>query len=105
MENYSAIIQAAFEMGCIADAQYLFSACVRSAFPTCDFRRLELIRFLQKEKYMEGRSLNHVFEMKATTYEGQSVWEVHCRRVSSGKTPNRNVLVDYESLAFQCYLL
>lgn len=105
MNNYDSMIRAAFEIGSIADAESLFSACVRSAFPTCDFRRLELLRFLQAEQYMEGRSLNHVFEMKASIYDGQKVWTVKCRRVSSGETPEKNVLVDYSSLAFQRYVL
>ena len=74
MDNYSAIIKSTFEMGSIADAQTLFSACVQSAFPTCDFRRLELLRFIQSEQYLEGRSLNHVFQMKATVYNHQKVW-------------------------------
>ena len=104
MSNYSAMIKATFEMGSIADAENLFSACVRSAFPTCDFRRLELLRFVQKDQYMEGRSLNHVFEMKAGEYEGHKVWDVKCRRVSAGETPEKHVIVDYNSLGFQRYI-
>ena len=105
MEDYSAMIRSAFEMGCVLDAQHLFSACVRSAFPTNDFRRLELIRFLQAEQYMEGRSWNHVFEMKADLYHNQKVWDVKCRRVSSGTAPEKHVIVDYFDLGFLCYVL
>ena len=68
MEDYSAMIRSAFEMGSIADAQSLFFTCVKSAFPTNDFRRLELLRFVREDQYMEGRSLNHVFEMQAAIY-------------------------------------
>ena len=105
MEDYSAMIRATFEMGSINDAQQLFTACVKSAFPTNDFRRLELLRFLRSEQYMEGRSLNHVFEMQAATYNGHPVWDVKCRRVTSGKSPEKHVYVDYLSLGFLCYVL
>jgi len=105
MEDYSAMIRATFEMGSIADAQTLFTTCVKSAFPTNDFRRLELLRFIREEQYLEGRSLNHVFEMQATTYNGHRVWDVKCRRVTSGKSPEKHVYVDYLSLGFLCYVL
>ena len=105
MENYSAMIRSTFEMGSILDAQNLFAACVKSAFPTNDFRRLELIRFVKDEQYLEGRSLNHVFEMKSAEYNGHPVWDVRCRRVTSGKAPENHVYVDYLSLGFLCYVL
>lgn len=105
MKDYSAMIRSTFEMGSVIDAQNLFAACVKSAFPTNDFRRLELIRFLREEQYMEGRSWNHVFEMKASQYNGQKVWDVKCRRVSSGSAPEKHVIVDYFSLGFLCYVL
>ena len=57
MENYSAMIRATFEMGSVRDAETLFEACVKNAFPTNDFRRLELIRFTREPQYMEGRNL------------------------------------------------
>lgn len=103
MENYSAMIRAAFEMGSVRDAETLFEACVKNAFPTNHFRRLELIRFLREEEYMEGRSWNHVFEMKAATLNGQPIWDVRCRRVTSGTSPEKHVYVDYLSLGFLCY--
>ena len=105
MEDYSAMIRSTYEMGSINDAQQLFAACVKSAFPTNDFRRLELLRFVRDDQYMEGRSLNHVFEMQATTYNGQPVWDVKCRRVTSGKAPEKHVYVDYLGLGFLCYVL
>ena len=105
MEDYSAMIRSTFEMGSINDAQQLFAACVKSAFPTNDYRRLELLRFVRDDQYMEGRSLNHVFEMQATTYNGQPVWDVKCRRVTSGKAPEKHVYVDYLGLGFLCYVL
>ena len=53
---------------------------------------------------MEGRSWNHVFEIKASTLEGNPVWEVHCRRVTMGKTPDKHVYLDYMSLGFVRYM-
>jgi len=103
MENYSAMIRATFEMGSIRDAEALFTACVKNAFPTNDFRRLELIRFIREEQYMEGRSWNHVFEMKAAMLGSNRVWDVRCRRVSSGQAPEKHVFVDYQSLNFLRY--
>ena len=103
MENYSAMIRATFEMGSVRDAESLFEACVKNAFPTNDFRRLELIRFTKDPQYMEGRSWNHVFEMQASTLRDTPVWDVRCRRVSSGSAPEKHVYVDYISLGFLQY--
>ena len=104
MENYGAMIRSVFELGSVMDAQTLFAAIVKNAFPTNDFRRLELIRFLREEKYMEGRSWNHVFELKAGEYNGHPIWDVRCRRVTSGSSPEKHVYLDYESLSFLCYV-
>ena len=103
MENYSAIIHACFEMGSIRDAESLFVTCVKNAFPTNDFRRLELIRFTKEPQYMEGHSWNHVFEMFASSLNGHPVWDVRCRRVSSGSSPEKHVYIDYYSLDFLQY--
>lgn len=105
MADYSAMIRSTFEMGSIPDAQTLFATCVKGAFPTNDFRRLELLRFVREDQYMEGRSLNHVFEMKAAQFNGHPVWDVRCRRVTSGKSPEKHVYVDYLTLDFVCYVL
>ncbi len=103
MENYSAMIRSAFEMGSIRDANVLFETCIRNAFPTFNFRGLELIRFLRQDQYMEGKSWNHVFEIRATTVENTQVWEVECRRVSMGKTPDKHIYLDYLTLGFVKY--
>ena len=103
MENYSAMIRNVFEMGSIRDANVLFETCIRNAFPTFNFRGLELIRFLRQDQYMEGKSWNHVFEIRATSLENTQVWEVECRRVSMGKTPDKHVYLDYLTLGFVKY--
>ena len=103
MQDYGAMIRSTFEMGSVRDAEALFEACIKNAFPTFNFRRLELIRFTRDVPYMEGRSWNHVFEIKKTELQGQSVWEVHCRRVTMGKTPDKHVILDYNTLAFVSY--
>lgn len=104
MEDYSAMIRNTFDFGSVRDAEQLFLAMVKNAFPTFNFRRLELIRFLREEPYLEGRSWNHVFEIKAAQLNGHPVWEVHCRRVTMGKTPDKHVYLDYLSLGFVGYL-
>ena len=104
MENYSAMIRSTFEMGSVKDAEMLFETCIRNAFPTNTFRRLELIRFTRDNQYMEGRSWNHVFEIKAGSKGDSPVWEVTCRRVTSGKSPDKNVYLDYKSLGFVGYM-
>ena len=103
MNDYGAMIRSAFEMGSILDAETLFETFVRNAFPTNDFRRLELIRFLRDEEYLEGRSWNHVFEVKASTLDGHKVWEVRCRRVTLGVAPEKLVYLDYRTLGFLKY--
>lgn len=104
MEDYSAMIRSTFEMGSIRDAETLFEACVKNAFPTNLFRRLELIRFVREDYYMEGRSWNHVFEIRKGMQKNSPVWEVQCRRVTMGKSPEKNVLLDYTSLGFVDYI-
>ena len=104
MEDYGAMIRSTFEMGSVRDAEALFLACIKNAFPTFNFRRLELIRFLREDQYMEGRSWNHVFQIQKSALEGNPVWEVHCHRVTMGKTPDKQVYLDYLTLDFVEYL-
>ena len=104
MEDYGAMIRSTFDLGSVRDAENLFLACIKNAFPTFNFRRLELIRFLRDEQYMEGRSWNHVFEIKKSELQGNPVWEVLCRRVTMGKAPDKNVYLDYNSLGFVGYI-
>lgn len=103
MEDYGIIIFNAFENGSIRDAVVLFETCIKNAFPTFHFRGLELIRFLREGQYMEGKSWNHVFEIRASTINGNSVWEVICHRVTMGKTPDKQVYLDYSTLGFVQY--
>ena len=104
MENYSAMIRSTFEYGSVRDAEVLFEACIKNAFPTFHFRRLELIRFIRENPYMEGRSWNHVFEIVKSELNGNPVWEVHCHRVTMGKTPDKHVYLDFNSLNFVGYM-
>ena len=103
MEDYSVIIRNAFEHGSIRDANILFEACIKNAFPTFNFRGLELIRFLQEGNYMEGKSWNHVFEIHSVMIGENRLWEVECRRVTMGRTPDKQVLLDYSTLDFIQY--
>ena len=104
MEDYSAMIRRTFQQGSVLDAEALFEAFLRNAFPTFHFRRTEVISFTRGEiEAMEGRSWNHVVEIKKTSLEGSPVWEVECRRVTMGKTPDKRVYLDYLSLGFVSY--
>ena len=103
MEDYGAMIRSTFQMGSVRDANTLFEACIKNAFPTFNFRGLELIRFLRDDQYMEGKSWNHVFEINVTDLDGSPVWEVHCHRVTMGKTPDKHVYLDYMTLGFVQY--
>ena len=103
MEDYGAMIRSTFELGSVRDAEALFETCVKNAFPTNVFRRLELIRFVREEEYMEGRSWNHVFEIRSSKLNGHSVWDVNCHRVTMGKTPDKQVYLDYMTLGFVQY--
>lgn len=103
MEDYNEVIRNTFEKGSILDAVFLFETCIKNAFPTFHFRGLELIRFLQSERYMEGKSLNHVFEIRVTNIEENPVWEVNCHRVTMGKTPDKQVYLDFVTLGFVQY--
>ena len=104
MEDYGAMIRSTFDYGSVRDAEMLFETCIRNAFPTNTFRRLELIRFLREEQYMEGRSWNHVFEISKSALQGSPVWEVRCHRVTTGKSPDKHVYLDYFSLGFVDYM-
>ena len=48
MQDYGAMIRSTFELGSVRDAEVLFEACIKNAFPTFHFRRLELIRFMRE---------------------------------------------------------
>ena len=105
MEDYGAMIRRTFYQGSVLDAETLFEAFLRNAFPTFHFRRTEVISFTRGEaEAMEGRSWNHVFEIKRSELAGQKVWEVHCHRVTMGKTPDKHVILDYMTLDFVQYL-
>ena len=104
MENYSAMIRSTFELCSVRDGQMFFEICIKNAFPTSNFRRLELIRIDRDHFYLEGRSWNHVFEIQKSQLEGEPVWEIHCHRVTMGKTPDKHVLLDYMTLDFVQYL-
>lgn len=104
MQDYRAMIRSTFELGSVRDAEVLFETCIKNAFPTFHFRRLELIRFLREEEYLEGRSWNHVFEVKKSEWKGAPVWAVQCRRVTMGKAPDKNVYLDYLTLGFVGYM-
>ena len=104
MEDYSAMIRSTFELGSVRDAEALFETCIKNAFPTNTFRRLELIRFTRDKQYMEGRSWIHVFEITSSELKGSPVWAVQCRRVTMGKSPDKNVYLDYSSLGFVGYI-
>ena len=104
MENYEAMIRSTFDHGSVREAEMLFETAIKNAFPTNTFRRLELIRFTRDEQYMEGRSWNHVFEIKKGRWKDQDVWEVRWRRVTMGKSPDKNVYLDYPSLGFVGYI-
>ena len=104
MEDYGAIIRRTFEQGNVLDAQTLFEAFLYNAFPTFHFRRPEVITFSRGEQArMEGRSWNHVFEITKVDLEGSPAWKVECRRVTMGKTPDKQVYLDYLTLGFIQY--
>lgn len=103
MEDYGMMIRNTFEQGSIRDAKVLFEICIANAFPTFNFRGLELIRFLQADQYMEGKSWNHVFEIRSVMINNNPLWEVNCRRVTMGKTPDKQVYLDYSTLGFVQY--
>ena len=104
MEDYGAMIRNVFEMGSVRDANLLIDACIHNAFPTFNFRGLELIRFLREQQYMEGKSWNHIFEITKTELNGCPVWQVSCHRVTMGKTPDKQVYLDYMTLGFVSYM-
>ena len=104
MEDYGAMIRSTFELGSVRDGEGLFEIMIKNAFPTNTFRRLEPIRFLRDTQYMEGRSWNHVFEITRTELNGSPVWAVQCRRVTMGKSPDKNVYLDYMTLGFVGYI-
>ena len=74
MEDYRAIIRNTFELGSVRDANLLFEACIHNAFPTFNFRGLELVRFLREEQYLEGKSGT-----------GEFISEILKQRLDSGR--------------------
>lgn len=104
MEDYSAMIRRTFQQGSVLDAESLFDAFLKNAFPTFHFRRPEVIAFSRADdQKLEGRSWNHVFQIEATELEGSPVWKVQCHRVTMGKSPDKMVYLDYLTLGFVGY--
>lgn len=104
MEDYGAMIRNTFQLGSVLDAETLFVAFLKNAFPTFNFRRAEIISFGRgNDERMEGRSWNHVFEITKKDLNGSPVWEVQCRRVTMGRTPDKIVYLDYLTLGFLKY--
>lgn len=104
MEDYGAMIRNTFKQGSVLDAQTLFEAFLKNAFPTFHFRRPEVISFTHGEaEHMEGRSWNHVFEINRCELDGSNVWRVECRRVTMGKSPDKTVYLDFLTLGFVQY--
>lgn len=99
----NATAKKAFELGCVESATTFAQTCVKNAFPTFNFREFTLTRFLPHNLYLEARSLNHQFVIKSVTVNKIKVWEVYCHRVSMGASPDKQVLLDYESLEFATY--
>ena len=104
MQDYGAMIRSTFELGSVRDAELLFETIVKNAFLIFTFCRLELIRVQQDTPYLEGRSWNHVFEIRKGELDSFPVWEVNCHRVTMGKTPDKHVILDYLTLWFVQYL-
>lgn len=105
MEDYSAMIRRTFQQGSVLDAEALFEAFLRNAFPTFHFRRQEVISFSRGDvQTMEGRSWNHVFHITKCTLSDSPVWRVECRRVTMGETPDKQVYLDYLTLGFVSYV-
>ena len=46
MANYSEVIHNDFEKGSVRDAEVRCETCIKNAFPTFYFGRLDVIRFL-----------------------------------------------------------
>ena len=103
MHDYSAMIRGIFEQGFERDADTFFEALIQNAFPTFHFRNLAVTRIQREEKRMEGKSQNHVFDVHFTELSGQPVWEVNCHRVTMGKTPDKQVYLNYLDLGFVSY--
>lgn len=104
MDDFSTLISNTFRRGSVRDAQELFEICIANAFPTFHFRRLELISIDRDNVALEGRSWNHVFNIMKNEVKDSQVWEVHCHRVTMGKTPDKHVYLDYNTLGFVGYV-
>ena len=74
MQDYGAMIRSTFELGSVRDAQLLFEACIKNAFPTFHFRRLELIRFIREVNFIKA-TLPEVFpEVFPTATPSNLLW-------------------------------
>ena len=56
------------------------------------------------KRYKELAALDHVdIAIRKSELQGQPVWEVCCHRVTMGKTPDKQVFLDYMTLGFVQY--
>ena len=100
MANYTAMIRSTFELGSVRDAEQLFEACVKNAFPTNDFRRLELIRFLREERYMQTWVirilLNECDRIRRKNARVVPMEDVRAVQAGSGKGALKQAILDLE---------
>lgn len=104
MDDFTSLVHNTFRRGSVREAEELFEICIRNAFPTFNFRRLELISIDRDNVALEGRSWNHVFYIQKKTVKDSDVWEVLCHRVTMGKSPDKHVYLDYRTLGFVGYV-
>ena len=48
--------------------------------------------------------INKIVEIKKSQLNDQPVWEVHCHRVTMGKTPDKHIYLDFTTLDFVGYM-
>lgn len=104
MEDYRVLIRTVLERGKAEDAGKLLEICIRNAFPTFHFRGLELTELDGGAPRLTGKSLHHSFVVEAAQLEGHRVWAVYCHRTSAGKTPDKQIYLDYDTLNFVQYM-
>ena len=103
MQDYGAMIRSTFGLGSVRDAELLFETIVEKRFPHLYLPSSGADPCPAGHPLSGRQKLEPCFEIRKGELDSFPVWEVNCHRVTMGKTPDKQVYLDYLTLDFIRY--
>ena len=98
MEKIKRISKKAFEEGSARHAGVFLVMCVEEAFPDHNFRGIEMTKLDAPVRTVEGKSWHLTFTVRRVVEDGQKLWEVTCKRISTSDPLSLQVLLTNDTL-------